>query len=590
MAVSSLTHPLQKVPLRSDSAKHSAEPTSSKTPSSHRSQFSRDSIPSLDSPYISRRPLDPKTEQELRVACALILKNFKPSDANFADADPKLDFSGPHKPRAPKADASHVRVHRPTGAPAEQHRGRDATRSKGYDQHVQANTGRRRAENEADLEARKYFKSPHTEAPRSATIRNDVDSDDARSLGTPLTASTDAHHHNGSTAPTSVGVTSGKSSKRTSHLYENAAAAADAQATEWMRQEREKRRWQQPSASRPDTSHRPPSRASSIKAGIKEYFIPGSGTLTRSQSRDSIRTTDSQSSREPKRSGSSHGWRSWGGLNRRSSSRTSRSNSRPGTSSGRIERAEQERKPELNLNRELPPLPSLDTWAEPEPPKEQFVSQLPGAHIATLMRAQDQQQDYAATVRRHHRRSGSDTLALRYSNAYAQTSAPLKSSTQLSTQEKRMTSSRAPAPQMSMDFDQMMSAMSSNRQLDDRLAFHPNNDTNYAPHRSTSTISHSGKPSTDGRLHAPNFSRKISAEVPRPSQPAEKEKKPYKNTVQISSPTGKEEQKSKLRRVLSGWMLRKEKKEDWMGKVEKQGVRNGVMVQEEAALPPVVRY
>jgi hypothetical protein len=59
--------------------------------------------------------------------------------------------------------------------------------------------------------------------------------------------------------------------------------------------------------------------------------------------------------------------------------------------------------------------------------------------------------------------------------------------------------------------------------------------------------------------------------------------------VQISGPN-KDEQKSKLRRVLSGWMLKKEKKEDWMGKVEKRGVRNGVMVQEEAALPPVVRY
>jgi hypothetical protein len=86
-------------------------------------------------------------------------------------------------------------------------------------------------------------------------------------------------------------------------------------------------------------------------------------------------------------------------------------------------------------------------------------------------------------------------------------------------------------------------------------------------------------------LHAPNFSRKISAEVPR----SPKEKIPYKNVVQVSGPA-KDEQKSKLRRVLSGWMLKKEKKEDWMGKVEKQGVRNGVMVQEEAALPPVVRY
>jgi len=592
----SLAHTTQKVPLRSDShPKHSAEPTPpTAKSSSHRRHFSGDSIiPSLDSPFIHRRPLDHKTEQELRVACALILKNFKPSDAEFVDADPKLDFTGPHKPRAPKTDASHVRVHRPTGAPTDHHhRGRDATRPthrsdgaavKGYDQPVHASTGSRRTENDAD----KPFKSPPIEAPRSATTRTDVDSDDARSLGTPLTASTDAHHNNGSTAPTSVALTSGKSSKRTSHQYDTAAAAADAQAAEWMRQELEKRRRQQPQQSRPETSHRPPSRASSIKAGIREYFIPGSVTLSRSQSRDSLRTTNSQSSKEPKRSGSSHGWRSWG-LNRRSSSRTSRSSSRPGTSSGRIERGEQEKKPELNLNRELPPLPGLDTWTEPEPeqPKEP-KPQVQGAHIATLMRAQDQQQDYAAAVRRHHRRSGSDTLALRYGNDHTRKKSP----TQVSLGEKR--TKPAHVSEISLDFDQMMSAMSSNRHLDDQLALHPNNDPRYAPQRSTSTISHSGKPSTDSRLHAPNFSRKISADAPRPSGPSEKEKNSYKNVVHISGQAGKEEQKSKLRRVLSGWMLRKEKKEkkeDWMVKVEKQGVRNGVMVQEEAALPPVVRY
>jgi hypothetical protein len=594
-------HTMQKVPLRSDShAKRSAEPTPAKSSSSHHRQFSRDSIPSLDSPFINRRPLDHKTEQELRVACALILKNFKPSDADFADADPKLDFSGPHKSRAAKPDPSHLKVHRPTGAPTEHHRGRDATRPNnrldgaavpGHDHPTQANTGRRRAENDAE-ETRKHSKPAAVDVHRSATIRTDVDSDDARSLGTPLTASTDAFHNTGSTAPTSVAVTSGKSSKRASHQYETAAAAADAQAAEWMRQELEKRRQQQqPYQSRPETSHRPPSRASSIKAGIKEYFIPGSATLSRSQSRDSIRTTNSQYSSQPKRSGSSHGWRSWG-LNRRSSSRTSRSNSRPTTSSARVER-EQERKTDLNLNRELPPLPSLDTWAEPEQPKQQpkelRKSQLQGAHIATLMRAQDQQQDYAAAVRRHHRRSGSDTMAMRHNNAHAQTFVPLKSPTQLSLHEKRIPK-QPPASSMSMDFDRMMSAMSSDSHLDDRLALRPNNDPRYAPHRSTSTLSHSGKPSTDGRLHAPNFSRKISNDLPRPPQSSGNENNQYKNVVHIAGAAGKEEQKSKLRRVLSGWMLRKEKKEDWMGKVEKQGVKNGLMVQEEAALAPVVRY
>jgi hypothetical protein len=544
---------MQKVPLRSDShAKHTAEPPSAKS-SSHRRHISRDSIPSLDSPYICRRLLDPHTEQELRLTCALILANFKPSDADFADADPKLDFSGPHKPRSQRHEASQARVHKSTGTTTEHPRG--------------------------------HYAGRHN-APRSATIRTDIDSDDARSLGTPLTASTDAHLNNGSTAPTSVAVTSGRSSKRASHQYETAAAAADAQAADWMRQELEKRRHQQHPQTRPETSHRPPSRASSIKAGLKEYMFPGSASLSRSQSRDSMRTMDSQSSNLPKRSGSSHGWRSWG-LQRKSSSRTS---SRPGTSGGRAERPEQEKKVELNLNRELPPLPSLDTWVEPEQRKEQRKSRQQGAHIATLMRSQDLQQDYAAAVRQQHRRSGSDSMGLRYTNAHVQVAAQgtLKSTTQVSLAEKR--TAPAPTKEASLDFNQMMSAMSSSRNLDDQLAFRPNDSISHVPQRSTSTVSHHGKVSTDGRLHAPNFSRKISTEVPSSSRPTEKDLLLYRNAVQISGRAGKEEQKSKLRRVFSGWMLRKDKKEDWMGAVEKQGIRNGVMVQEEAALPPVVRY
>jgi hypothetical protein len=61
----------------------------------------------------------------------------------------------------------------------------------------------------------------------------------------------------------------------------------------------------------------------------------------------------------------------------------------------------------------------------------------------------------------------------------------------------------------------------------------------------------------------------------------------FSHEVKISR---KEEQKSRLKKVFTGWMSKKDKKEDWMHRIEKQGVKEGVMVQDEAASAPVVRY
>ncbi|KAF1962011.1 hypothetical protein CC80DRAFT_201914 [Byssothecium circinans] len=595
-----------KVPLRSESHGKYTNPTSS-----HRRHVSNDSVSPLSSPYISRRPLDVTTERELRAACKLILQNFKPSDADFADQDPKLDFSGPYKRkehRTEQSQPSHVarevRVHRPTGAPQDMksiHDAKNHPRKVDYsvkaypDLPMLANSGRRREGRTAEKEAEmgRLVKTPTHDAARAAHMRSEIDSDDAKSLETPLTASTDTHINSHSTAPTSV------ASHRASRQYESAAAAADAQAAEWMRQELEKRRQREassnPQVEQAQSSHRPPSRSGSIRAGIKDYIFPGARNLTRSQSRDSIQTANSQASGQLRRGGSVTGWRSWG-LSRMTSSR---SNSRPGTSSGRMERQEQERKAELDLNRKLPPLPSLDTWEDTETrDKEKRQSQVPAAHIANMMRTQDQQQqDYAAAVRKHHRKSGSDTMALRYANAHAQTSSSrIASPVQSSFSHKPVMASM----DHSMDFDHMMSAMSSSRNLDEHLKL---NAGSHAPQRSTSSVSRSPstKVGSDGRLHAPNFSRKISAEVPRPPQTATTTvtatvttpDTEYVRAVHVSGPRKedhKEEQKRSLRKVLGGWMSKKEKKEDWMGQFEKKGIKNGVMTQDEAALPPVVRY
>jgi hypothetical protein len=54
--------------------------------------------------------------------------------------------------------------------------------------------------------------------------------------------------------------------------------------------------------------------------------------------------------------------------------------------------------------------------------------------------------------------------------------------------------------------------------------------------------------------------------------------------------SGQEEQKSRLKKIFSGWMTRKNKKEDWMHKMERKGVKEGVLVQESTSASPVVRY
>ncbi|KAF2735956.1 hypothetical protein EJ04DRAFT_575757 [Polyplosphaeria fusca] len=613
------------------SAKNTPEPTPSHTHRpEHRREPSKESEISLNSPFINRRSLSPKVEQELRAACAVILQDFKPSDHVFTEEAKRAaeieklkrkQYQQQHQQQQQqmhqqrqeqRQDANAVRVHRPTGAPQEPRSAHEArqppkrvdsgVKVKPYPElPVQANTARRRTENGEEQDLRLSIKSPSSDTSRSAAARHEIDSDDGTSVTTPLTGSTD-NANNGSTAPTTVAMTSSMSSKRASHQFDNAAAVADAQAAEWMRHELERRRHQMGSQVpiEQKAPARPPSRARSIKSEIKEYIFPGSRSLSRTQSRESLRSNGAASSNE-QRAGTSYGWRSWG-LQRKSSSRSS---SRPTTSKGRIESSEPEKK-EINLNRELPPLPSLDSWDKQEqikqelpkkeqPKREYRKSGVQGAHIATMMRSQEQsqgQQDYAAAVRRHHRRSGSDTLAMRYSNSQSNKPAPhpVRSSSHLKAQAQATDAQRRSfhPTASSMDFDQMMSAMDSPG-FDEQLRLRVNG---HAHQRSTSTASRSpSKMSSDQSRTsaAPNFSRKISTDVA-PIDPMDYY--PFQNVVQIKAHNQeiKCDNKGKLRRVFSGWMLRKEKRGDWMQKVEKQGIKEGIMIQDQPALPPVIRY
>jgi hypothetical protein len=259
-----------------------------------------------------------------------------------------------------------------------------------------------------------------------------------------------------------------------------------------------------------------------------------------------------ESSAEPPHSASGQGWRSWALPGRRSSSR---SNSRPGK--GQPEEAEQPKKSTVNLNRELPPLPSLDSWKESVQPAPEKAVRSPtsATHIASVMRPQDRPTPERVVVNnKAHRRSGSDTLAIQY-NAALNARSP--------TQSKHAVQSASRSKTLTPDsFGQTLVGSVS-----------------------TGNLGHIRQKSTDSPItprksgELLNFSRKMSVDTPTRST--------FSNEVKVSR---KEEQKSRLKKVFSGWMTKKEKKEDWMHKIEKEGVKEGVMVQDGAASAPIVRY
>ena len=563
-------------------AKQTPEPTPSQPDSyAHRRKTSKDSICD-SSPYISRRALDAHTDQELRLACRLILQNFKPSDHGMENTDPKLDFGAMGRRKESKSQPAEVRVRMPTGAPADlptttvgRKPSKTRTRAKADqeirartqgDIPVRANSSRKRADfawlderdDKREEKLKTYGKSPSIDLPRSAALASSSSDED---ITLPVTvASTLAHSKVASTAPTSASLPSGRSSNRRSRQLENPAAIADAQAAEWMRAEKSKLEASQPQA-RPSTAARPPSRAASIKEGIRGYVFPGtrSRALSRAQSKESLRATDAGDEQDLQRSGSNSGaaWRSWGGLRRSGS----RSNSRPGTSKGPVEDGDQPRKSEshgVNLNRELPPLPGLDQWKEPEQPKVEKPtspkSPTAGTHIASMMRPQEHHTDRSPAARKQHRKSGSDTLAMQYAQAFP----PRQSSRAHPDAPLSPHSLRSPGPLSPSHLDPKSSS--------------------HTRHRSGESIPTSAG-GTGAATDAATFSRNMSLDNT-PSRSVSNENK---------QPTKREEQKSRLKNIFSGWMTKKEKKDDWMHKLEKEGVKEGVLVQDGAA-SPVVRY
>ncbi|CBX97342.1 hypothetical protein IAQ61_007241 [Plenodomus lingam] len=567
---------------------------------SHKTHASRDSICD-NSPFICRRPLDAHTEQELRLACRAILQNFKPSDHGMEDTDPKLDFGGLQRRQESKSRATEVRVRAPMGVPADLqktsslHRSKTRTRAKAdleikartqqSELPVRANSSRRRGDfawlDERDdkrEEKLKTYGKPSIDMPRSGVALYDSSNED---ITLPVTVpSTLANAKVSSAAANSATRPGGKSSNRRSQS-EDPAAIADAQASEWMAKELEKKRRQEASQpqARPSTAVNPPSRSKSIKENIKGYVFPGnrSRAISRAQSKESLRQAEGGDDQDLQRSGS---WRKWT-MPRRSSSK-----SRPGTSAGPTEDGDQSARPDsgqVNLNRELPPLPGLDQWKEPAAATEDKAASskppIPESHIANMMRPQDAVPDRSPATHKQHRKSGSDTLLTQYANAHP----PRGSSRHL--QDTAQSPRRAPPPGPDTTHS-LISSLSS---------------STHTRHRSGDSLTTPGTASLD----AGPLSRKSSVDVTSALHPT------HTHTVSVSvaaepkSASKKDEQRSRLKKVFTGWMSRKEKKEDWVqSKLDKEGRgAERVLVQDgnssavaaatgtaNATASPVVRY
>ncbi|OCK75703.1 hypothetical protein K432DRAFT_397056 [Lepidopterella palustris CBS 459.81] len=570
----------------------------------------RNSTSQPASPLIDRRPLSSKTESQLRAACALILQDYKPSGHVFeGQAKPKLDFDGLNRSMREKRE--HTRLlqqqqlaeakskvtpdpnkygYKPGTALKDLFSDSDATHPS-----VQANISRRRddrqpraMDNERERSSTKNAKPlPPLDRPKTAPIRAARDSGDAGSLQTSLASSTDYYCNNMSTAPTSADFTSPQGSKRGSRqLYstENPAAAADAAAAQWMKQELERRRRNMLAQVEPKfevkSPSRPPSRSKSIRSEILDYVRP----LSRSASRESIRSNKSDAKHE--RSPSSHGWRSW--TLQRKTSLNSFKDSRPGSARGRSEtRGNEPPKPEVNLNRELPPLPSLDKWKE----QAQNPAQRCDTHIANLMRSEtNDREQYAAAIRRQHRRSGSDSFAKRMSlredstlHTPPQNVRPRPKSGVVNRVDSKMVAEQR--ADSTMDLDNLTTAVD-RTQSTDPVTYTPGSNVRRHKHQH-STGSDMRKISTE----TPNFSRKISMDTSAPTNTKTDDRR-YPNSVEVTALPICQDKQSKLRKVLSGWMLggKKEKKGNWMDKLEQNGVKGGIMIHDKAAHAPIVKY
>lgn len=601
------------------------------------------------SPLINRQPISPKSEAQLRAACAGILQNYKPSDHALQEQDriqsemeamraaKKESRSRRHEEQARRhqerldleaipshkfgykpdkqldeifdADSTHplvkanIRVRR--DAPSQP--------GIGYMSYEPATHG-------APLQttkSRSSEKTARSDRPRTAPITQVVDSSADSS---PKTNFSDREFTQHSTALTSAPITPGHHTRyETQHTvsdetWERKASEADAAAADWMKQTLDKRRQkpyfqhrEEPSTPAPPLA-RPPSRQLSRKSSftnsVMEYVRPGSRNGSRPPSRSSNAESSTSSNDKGHREG--RGGFSWQRLGQSLQRKRSGSlnSSRPSSRGASEQRETPELKPEINLNRELPPLPSLDQWQEPEPePAPQAEEQRPQppskTHIAALMaptsRLVGTQSPQPSQNAPDPRPAGSRVDSV-HSSQWSKTPRPKSAGfSEFSSQKSAASSNRTTkVPQASYenDFDVLMSGLARHKTGEEPQTRPAKTRASHSRHLSNdSTMS----PVTDmkSRRLTPNFSRKVSVDHGTPVEAL------FPNTVQISAtppqPTKAHKAAENALPVKRGGFralfTKKSKKQlNWMDTLEKGGVKQGVIAFDSAAGAPVVRY
>ncbi|KAK8191577.1 hypothetical protein HDK77DRAFT_70647 [Phyllosticta capitalensis] len=438
--------------------------------------------------------------------------------------------------------------------------------------------------------------------PGTGHLVRDPESPDTN-YSTPLSGSTDIQRQFGSTAMTSAEPLSIASKRNSHHIpCDDEAARTDAAAVSWMREEGKRVKEQSTTQAQP---HKEPRRSGSIsrsvRSEIRDYFRPGSSTISRTASRESLwsRNSDALGTQPPP----THGWRSWGFQRKPSQESITTC---PANAAVRAEKGRESKK-EINLNRELPPLPGLDQWKGPEAENDALAKPTSPTHIANLMQVPKVRSRKDPSQRKPSAEKSRQRPV--EPNAHKPSlPRPHNGRRNIST-ESDVSMHFGPRGETeirdigNVDLDRVVSAM--------RYGGKPKMDGN----KSNPSLVDSGhgqdevepsrKPSMKisiehiSNSEAPNFSKKISGidskhEAASPPAAAIVDTTQYKNKVEITTkPTSNSHNVRGLKKAFSSLLLgnKKEKKnENWMDEIEKNGIKGGILIQDEVAGAPVVRY
>lgn len=357
----------------------------------------------LASPLIDRRPLTPTTEAELKAACSAVARDYKPTEDEIlgrkqADAravqlaraqlEDKLRKQQQAKHANAKFDAyPGATSHPPRNTYKPNAAWNDTVKEPAHSRETPtlttANNGKQResrqlkSSNAAFPPRRSSLLPPPAEVAdmlskvpdtqnNAGLIRQSSDS----APSTPRSASTDLRFGHPSTDPTSVAWSPERSSKHTSrsHLPIEAIPGprTNPVSDAWFYREY-KRPTPPEEESHPQVSNpkevRSQSRGRKIKSQLGEYIkpsLPNNSTVSLGR----ISRPTSQM------------WKSWGPSKRASQPNLAEARA-AAAQRGAEDTSRGRRKAQVNLNRELPPLPSLNQWQEPE--------QKPHNHIVALM-------------------------------------------------------------------------------------------------------------------------------------------------------------------------------------------------------------